>query len=415
MQQLSGLQEKIAKFKEAEERGIAKQKATQEAYQQLASETAGLKAVYCEREQALPKEYRHADVLTQRIAGLQAKQGLMKDALEKSQQDWQKQKEKSAGVAAALLGVQENLKQAQLNFAEEKTLFYRRLEAESFADFAAYAKAKQRLGEIEALRTTIAGFEREFAAAQERLNRAKQAIVQLEKPDLTAAQMACDRLEKIQAELIAKTTTLKDTVNKQAASAKQIRKLDEELVKLQTENGVLANLYQVTRGDNPFEMNFQRFVLGSLLERVTEAANVMLKVMSKSRYLLQRTTDVARKGSASGLDLEVFDNNTGIARGVATLSGGETFLASLALALGLADVVQQYAGGIRLDTIFVDEGFGTLDPESLDMALNTLIELQNGGRLVGIISHVPELKERIDARLEVTIGKRGSHANFHVG
>ena len=415
LQQLSGLQEKIAKFKEAEERGIAKQKTTQEAYQQLASETAALEAVYCEREQALPKEYRHADVLTQRIAGLQAKQGLMKDALEKAQQDWQKQKEKSAGVAAALLGVQENLKQAQLNFAEEKTLFYRRLEAESFADFAAYAKAKQRLGEIEALRTTIAGFEREFAAAQERLNRAKQAIVQLEKPDLTAAQMACDRLEKIQAELIAKTTTLKDTVNKQTASAKQIRKLDAELVKLQTENGVLANLYQVTRGDNPFEMNFQRFVLGSLLERVTEAANVMLKVMSKSRYLLQRTTDVARKGSASGLDLEVFDNNTGIARGVATLSGGETFLASLALALGLADVVQQYAGGIRLDTIFVDEGFGTLDPESLDMALNTLIELQNGGRLVGIISHVPELKERIDARLEVTIGKRGSHANFHVG
>lgn len=186
-------------------------------------------------------------------------------------------------------------------------------------------------------------------------------------------------------------------------------------MKMQTENGVLAKLYQVTRGDNKFSMNLQRFVLGSLLEQVTEAANVMLKTMSKSRYLLQRTTDVARKGSASGLDLEVFDNHTGIARSVATLSGGETFLASLALALGLADVVQQYAGGIRLDTIFVDEGFGTLDPESLDMALNTLIELQNGGRLVGIISHVPELKERIDARLQVSIGKHGSSAKFYVG
>jgi exonuclease SbcC len=97
---------------------------------------------------------------------------------------------------------------------------------------------------------------------------------------------------------------------------------------------------------------------------------------------------------------------------VATLSGGETFLASLSLALGLADVVESYAGGIHLDTIFVDEGFGALDPESLDFALRALIDLQKGGRLVGIISHVPELRERIDARLEVRPTEKGSVAGF---
>jgi DNA repair protein SbcC/Rad50 len=98
---------------------------------------------------------------------------------------------------------------------------------------------------------------------------------------------------------------------------------------------------------------------------------------------------------------------------VMTLSGGESFLAALSLALGLADLVQSHAGGIHLETIFVDEGFGSLDPESLDLALDTFMDLQRGGRLVGIISHVPELRERIVARLEITATRAGSTVSFH--
>jgi exonuclease SbcC len=118
--------------------------------------------------------------------------------------------------------------------------------------------------------------------------------------------------------------------------------------------------------------------------------------------------------AAGGLDLQILDNYTGTDRPVATLSGGESFMASLALALGLADIVQARSGGIYLETIFVDEGFGSLDPEALDLALETLVDLQQGGRLVGIISHVPELKERIDVRLEIEAEKNGSRARFHV-
>ena len=98
-----------------------------------------------------------------------------------------------------------------------------------------------------------------------------------------------------------------------------------------------------------------------------------------------------------------------------TLSGGEGFLASLSLALGLADVVQSVLGGIRLDTVFVDEGFGSLDPEALDLAFRALVDLQRTGRLVGIISHVPDLKEQINARLEVSAGRNGSTARFVMG
>ena len=137
-------------------------------------------------------------------------------------------------------------------------------------------------------------------------------------------------------------------------------------------------------------------------------------MMSNNRYTLRRSTERGSRRKSEGLELEVDDSYTGVGRPVATLSGGEGFLASLSLALGLADVVQQESGGIRLDAIFVDEGFGTLDPEALDLAVRALIDLQRGGRMVGIISHVPELKERVEARLEVTRGKDGSHASFRL-
>jgi exonuclease SbcC len=133
---------------------------------------------------------------------------------------------------------------------------------------------------------------------------------------------------------------------------------------------------------------------------------------AKGRYNLRRKAGSADGRSGAGLDLDVDDAHTGVARAVATLSGGESFLASLSLALGLADVVQGHSGGIHLQTMFIDEGFGSLDPEALDLAIRSLIDLQAGGRLVGIISHVPELRERIDARLEITTGKQGSRAQF---
>ncbi len=415
MQKLAPLKEKIARYKESQERGAKRQKEMQEAFQRADGEAQALQAVFQEREQSVPEEYRELEVLQTLLREGREKQLILKESFERAQQGLQAAKEAAASAIATLQSLQMNLKQIQTEFETEKTAFYARMEAEGFADFSAYVQMRQQLGDIPALRDRLLRLDRSFAAGKERVKRAKAAIQGFTQPNLEEIKTSYHHLQGMQAQAIGDLAKFKLALEKQQKNAKQIHALEAELMKMQTENGVLAKLYQVTRGDNKFSMNLQRFVLGSLLEQVTEAANVMLKTMSKSRYLLQRTTDVARKGSASGLDLEVFDNHTGIARSVATLSGGETFLASLALALGLADVVQQYAGGIRLDTIFVDEGFGTLDPESLDMALNTLIELQNGGRLVGIISHVPELKERIDARLQVSIGKHGSSAKFYVG
>jgi len=145
-----------------------------------------------------------------------------------------------------------------------------------------------------------------------------------------------------------------------------------------------------------------------LLDDVLIQASLRLKLMSNGRYQLVRKEDRSKGNKASGLELEVEDGDTGKPRSVATLSGGESFMAALALALGLSDVVQSYAGGIKLDTLFIDEGFGSLDMESLDAAIRVLIDLQATGRTIGIISHVTELKEQMALRIDVRRGATGS-------
>ncbi len=168
---------------------------------------------------------------------------------------------------------------------------------------------------------------------------------------------------------------------------------------------------QLVRGmghDNQLQMRLSAYVLATRLDQVVAAANERLGHMRDQRYLLQRTDRAARKGSQAGLGLEIVDQWTGDARDPATLSGGETFVVSLSLALGLADVVTQEAGGTEIDTLFVDEGFGTLDADTLDDVMDRLDGLRAGGRTVGVVSHVSELRNRIPTQVHVEKGRSGS-------
>lgn len=194
----------------------------------------------------------------------------------------------------------------------------------------------------------------------------------------------------------------------------QIESINSKIIVKEEKYKVVGELARVAKGDNSQRITFERYVLAAYFDEIISAANLRLNKMTNGRFQLSRKEEKGKGSKQQGLELEVFDNYTGKARHVKTLSGGESFKASLALALGLADVVQSYAGGISLDTMFVDEGFGSLDPESLDNAISCLVDLQNTGRLVGIISHVPELKERINSRLEIFPTKEGSVAKFVV-
>lgn len=169
----------------------------------------------------------------------------------------------------------------------------------------------------------------------------------------------------------------------------------------------MAGLTAGTSADNERKMRLEAYVLAARLEQVAAAATARLQRMSSGRYTLVHSDDRAGRGR-SGLGLHVVDAWTGRERDTATLSGGETFFASLALALGLADVVTDEAGGVRLDTLFIDEGFGSLDDQTLDEVLDVLDSLRERDRSVGIVSHVADLRRRIHAQLEVVKGRSGS-------
>ena len=161
-------------------------------------------------------------------------------------------------------------------------------------------------------------------------------------------------------------------------------------------------------------ISFERYVLGVYFDEILQAANLRLDQMTSGRFNLERQRDNFKGSAGKGLDLEVFDQFTGKKRPVSSLSGGEMFKASLSLALGLSDVIQGQLGGVQVDTLFVDEGFGTLDPDSLDQAVQVLMELNQTGRLVGIISHVEELKARISSKIVLKRQQTGSQVEIEV-
>ena len=335
-------------------------------------------------------------------------------SLQLLQQSYQQAQLHLAGCEATLKANQAASVNAAKEFSALREHFKERLDASDFESQTAFLAALRTESTRKQLQQTITAYEQNLAAATDRLQRAQNAVNGKTKPELSACKAAEQQADALYRQLTAQTAvTAKELSDLQKAQL-QLQELEKKMGTLQDAYQTAASLAETARGNNPSRLTFSAFVLQAILDDVLQAANLRLTSMSRGRYSLSRTGDVLDARRENGLNIEVTDSFTGVARPVKTLSGGELFLASLSLALGLSDVVQAYAGGIRLDTILVDEGFGTLDSEALDMAIRTLTDLQKGGRLVGIISHVSELRERISARLEVIPGQRGSTAVFHV-
>lgn len=335
-------------------------------------------------------------------------------SLQLLQQSYQQAQLHLAGCEATLKANQAASVNAAKEFSALREHFKERLDASDFESQTAFLAALRTESTRKQLQQTIAAYEQNLAAATDRLQRAQNAVNGKTEPELSACKAAEQHADALYRQLTAQTAvTAKELSDLQKAQL-QLQELEKKMGTLQDAYQTAASLAETARGNNPSRLTFSAFVLQAILDDVLQAANLRLTSMSRGRYSLSRTGDVLDARRENGLNIEVTDSFTGVARPVKTLSGGELFLASLSLALGLSDVVQAYAGGIRLDTILVDEGFGTLDSEALDMAIRTLTDLQKGGRLVGIISHVSELRERISARLEVIPGQRGSTAVFHV-
>ena len=273
------------------------------------------------------------------------------------------------------------------------------------------------LGDYKALdtfRTELHVLDEAFSTAQAVYDAAlKQAQSVIEPSDTVSDEVYDTAVEKRDNLVGSLAAWDKETKHIETTLA-SLEELEKAMGEARNEVEFLSRLNDLANGGEQGFKNvtFERYVLGAILDEVVYAANLRLQKMSRSRYSLERSDYTGGGRGKQGLDLAVMDAFTGQSRPANTLSGGETFLASMALALGLADVIQSYAGGIHMDTMFIDEGFGTLDPDTLELAMETLVQLQSSGRLIGMISHVPELKTRIPAHLEVTRGDDGSTAKF---
>ena len=281
---------------------------------------------------------------------------------------------------------------------------------------SARARTKELTALTESMKADLERAEREHG----QLERAVSAlsgetdglIAQLaDAPELDAAAETAERerTETLRAELRQQKQTVDSRIHSNRAAAESISERLSELERLERRLGWMKSLSDTANGtiNGKEKVALETYVQMTFFDRIIARANIRFMVMSGGQYELKRRADAGDYRSQSGLELDVVDHYNGSERSVKTLSGGESFKASLSLALGLADEIQSSAGGVRLETMFVDEGFGSLDEESLDQAIRALGGLTEGNRLVGIISHVGELKERIDKQIVVTKERTG--------
>lgn len=282
--------------------------------------------------------------------------------------------------------------------------------------------AQQVLGELQKERS---GLELEIQTARERLEQGrmrmeaeKNALKSLQEQAAHAGEQESEEQIRMEGQELSTRKMALEREQKQRhalleADERIFRKLENSQKKLEEAEKnyeTLAELSDTANGElrGRQKLAFEQYIQIVFFGQIIHEANKRFSVMTDGRYLLKRREEAGNLRSQTGLELNVFDYYTGRTRSVQSLSGGESFKASLSMALGLADVVQQYAGGVQLDTVFIDEGFGSLDRESLNQAIKILNDLAGERRLAGIISHVDELKERIERKIVVTKGTGGS-------
>lgn len=365
-------------------------------------------------EKDVPQDIRSTARLNARIAEMRQAVERLEAQYKKAENALEISKEAMGNsereVAIRATSLSENIEES----AGLEKLLKEKLLGEGFESYEHYVEMRKAQTELAVLQQAINTFYQKLSSLKDMLARLENETKELEVQDTDALHNKYNSLIEEQNKLQQQQNLVFSRNSNNSKTLKQLDKVLTELKLLEEKYRIIGELAKVAKGDNSQRITFERYVLAAYFDEIITAANLRMAKMTGSRYSLKRKEDKTKGRAQQGLELDVFDNYTGKARHVKTLSGGEGFKASLSLALGLADVVQAYSGGISLDTLFIDEGFGSLDPESLDSAIQCLVEIQQSGRLVGVISHVPELKERIRSVLEICPMKEGSFVRLSV-
>ena len=282
------------------------------------------------------------------------------------------------------------------------------LERSGFPDIAAVRAAVLTPEDRDGLERSVRTHQQEMARVTTLLQAEDLADLAEDRPDTESAGAALATTQRQGAVAEAAAVSWRAASDAIAGWAGEHLEVDRSAAADRDRAAALGRLWDTVGGRAGNRVSLRRWVLAAYLEDICVLANQRLRLMSGGRYTLLVHRGGTARNRLAGLDLRVLDAHTGDERDVSTLSGGETFQASLALALAVADAVQQHSGGVRLDALFIDEGFGTLDPDALELAMDELDALRAGGRMVGVISHVGAMRERIHLGVEVTPSERGS-------
>ncbi|MBO2624950.1 AAA family ATPase [Shewanella algae] len=363
---------------------------------------------------ALPNEYHSL--------AAEAALELMARQLEQKQSEWQQLKQQQQDInqqyteavsqhkalmQALASSREDNARAEQFAIKAQQTLDDA-LKQSGFAGRQALEQAQLDEVQMQALAEKIEAWRTQRSEQQTLLKAMDERLAGQSLPELGQLESLWQQQQQQLAEAEDAWQTFNNRMQSLKGTEAQLNKEALAAQALEQEYALIGTLSDVANGNSHSKVSLQRFVLSVLLDDVLLEASRRLALMSKGRYRLLRKEDRAKGNKASGLELEVEDAYSSKVRPVATLSGGESFMAALSLALGLSDVVQAYAGGIKLDTLFIDEGFGSLDQDSLELAVRTLMDLQSSGRMIGVISHVSEMKEQISCRIDINKHALGS-------
>ncbi len=365
------------------------------------------KAIYDEKVGRIPEEIRNLAALQQKIMEAQKRKEKLERDWEAAQIQLQNTKEEETKASAFCASANTQLKESTEKKERSETQFAAEWKNAQFASEEDYLSAKMSDTVRQQLKASIEDFKKNIETLKAQITELKEELKDKTRADL---EHLTSKLTQMKNERDRALKVLSDSEGYQNKAIELRRKIvnAEELISaLELQMNRITDLFDVVRGQNGNRISFERYLQIEYLEQIIIAANERLKRLSNGQFLLQRSERQEARGRQSGLGLDVFDAYTGQTRDVKTLSGGEKFNASLCLALGMADVIQSFQGGVSIDTMFIDEGFGSLDEESLNKAIDTLIDLQQSGRMIGVISHVQELKNAIPAILEVKKSKEG--------
>lgn len=363
-------------------------------------------------KERIPEELRSLDVFKRQLKLAIEREKEMQKQWEEAQKNLQETKQMLASQQAGFEAVKKHALEKEKELDKERVFFKEQMFSQGFTKYDEYAQAKKSEQQINQMEMEVRQYGEQLRSVTDRYYELYEQLKDVRVPNMDKLHAQMKEMDESIHKLNDDYTNLLFKRKGNVQIYEYVMKINESLKNLEEQYKLVGHLYDISRGQNALRITFERYVLAAFLDDILRAANGKLSKMTNGRYEMVRKTDRSKGNVQSGLELLVFDQYTGQTRHVKTLSGGESFKAALSLALGLAEVVQEYAGGVSLETMFIDEGFGTLDSESLEQAIEALIDIQSSGRLVGVISHVPELKERMDARLEVTATQKGSHTEF---